>query len=545
MSEKKKIDRVFQEKFRDFEFAPPEPAWDNIRAALEKKKKRRVIPLWFRMSGVAALLVLGFGLFATFNDGVTIGGDSVVTNENSNGTNGQEKIPSPTGKRIHANETVADGDDSQGNPIAQPGSAVASGDGPGNTGTENGKSADAIKKDTPLRSRSTNTGIGTGAPQSVASQNRNSGRSQSADSRPNRNRRILPSAGQSYAATNKYSRGTSGRDTAKGNNVNPVNSVRGEGMQVASVRGATTTSGTGNSATGTTGTAIDKSLPVAPANREAVADTPIDTTSAPKPQNELEKLLQEKLKGEDKDKKELADATPQDRWALKPQVAPVYYSSLSNGSPIDAQFASNSKTYDNNMSYGLGVNYAVNNRLHIRSGVNTVDLSYSTHGIEFYASLNDQTNNVSTAKNANVVVQNTRPPSAVTITADQLPQQKFNGSMVQKMGYIEVPLELSYALVNKKFGIDVIGGVSTLFLNNNNIYVTSTQGYNVEVGEAENLNDVHFSTNFGVGFKYRFWKSFQANFEPTFKYQLNTFSGDAGNFKPYFIGLYSGISFSF
>lgn len=117
--------------------------------------------------------------------------------------------------------------------------------------------------------------------------------------------------------------------------------------------------------------------------------------------------------------------------------------------------------------------------------------------------------------------------------------------MVQKMGYIEVPLELSYALVNKKFGIDVIGGVSTLFLNNNNIYVTSTQGYNVEVGEAENLNDVHFSTNFGVGFKYRFWKSFQANFEPTFKYQLNTFSGDAGNFKPYFIGLYSGISFSF
>lgn len=545
MSEKKKIDRVFQEKFRDFEFAPPEPAWGNIRAALEKKKKRRVIPLWFRMSGVAALLVLGFGLFATFNDGVTIGGDSVVTNENSDGTNGQEKIPSPTGKRVHANETVADGDNSQVNPVAKPGTAVASEDSGVTSGNGESKSKDQFIKNKSGQYQHTKAGVGAGGQQSVASQDRNTGRGQNADTGQNRNRRIVPSAAQSYAATNKYSRGTSGRDAAKGNKVNPVNSVREENRSVAAAPGAAITSGSGNSDAGTTGTAIDKSLPVAPANREAVAETPVDTTAALKPENELEKLLQEKLKGEDKDKKELADATPQDRWALKPQVAPVYYSSLSNGSPIDAQFASNSKTYDNNMSYGLGVNYAVNNRLHIRSGVNTVDLSYSTHGIEFYASLNDQTNNVSTAKNANVVVQNTRPPSAVTITADQLPQQKFNGSMVQKMGYIEVPLELSYALVNKKFGIDVIGGVSTLFLNNNNIYVTSTQGYNVEVGEAENLNDVHFSTNFGVGFKYRFWKSFQANFEPTFKYQLNTFSGDAGNFKPYFIGLYSGISFSF
>lgn len=544
MSEKKKIDRVFQEKFRDFEFAPPEPAWDNIRAALEKKKKRRVIPLWFRMSGVAALLVLGFGLFATFNEGITMDKDSVVTNQN-NGTNGQEKIPSPTGKRIHANETVADGDNSQVNPVGQPGTAVASDDSGVTSGNGDIKSKDRFIKNKSGRHPHTKSGVDAGVQQSVASQNDNSNSSRKAERRQNRNRNIVPSANQGYADNSKSNRVTSGRKSSNGQKGNRINSGLEENRSVASAAVTTTASGTGTADNGNAGTAPDQSIPVAPASRETVADTPIDTTSTPKPENELEKLLQEKLKGEDKDKKELADATPQDRWALKPQVAPVYYSSLSNGSPIDAQFASNSKTYDNNMSYGLGVNYAVNNRLHIRSGVNTVDLSYSTHGIEFYASLTDQTNNVSTAKNANIVVQNTRPPSAVTISADQLPQQKFNGSMVQKMGYIEVPLELSYALVNKKFGIDVIGGVSTLFLNNNNIYVTSTQGYNVEVGEAENLNDVHFSTNLGVGFKYRFWKSFQANFEPTFKYQLNTFSGDAGNFKPYFIGLYSGISFSF
>jgi hypothetical protein len=117
--------------------------------------------------------------------------------------------------------------------------------------------------------------------------------------------------------------------------------------------------------------------------------------------------------------------------------------------------------------------------------------------------------------------------------------------MLQKTGYIEVPLEMSYALVNKKFGVDIIGGVSTLFLNQNNVSVVSSQGLKTEVGQAENLNNVHFSTNVGLGFKYRFLDFFEANFEPMFKYQVNTFSKDAGNFKPYFIGLYTGISFSF
>ena len=117
--------------------------------------------------------------------------------------------------------------------------------------------------------------------------------------------------------------------------------------------------------------------------------------------------------------------------------------------------------------------------------------------------------------------------------------------MVQEMGYIEVPVEMSYKLLNKRFGIDIIGGVSTLFLNENSVFAVSNQGYSTEVGEATNVNNVNFSTNLGIGFRYRFWKSFEANFDPMFKYQVNTFNGNAGNFKPYIIGLYSGISFRF
>ena len=62
---------------------------------------------------------------------------------------------------------------------------------------------------------------------------------------------------------------------------------------------------------------------------------------------------------------------------------------------------------------------------------------------------------------------------------------------------------------------------------------------------SNNLNNIHFSTNLGIGLKYSFMKSFEFNLEPTVKYQLNTYSSDSGDFKPYFLGVYSGVSYKF
>ena len=46
MSDKKHIDRLFQEGFKDFEATPSDAVWKNLEAKLnEKKKKRRVIPI--------------------------------------------------------------------------------------------------------------------------------------------------------------------------------------------------------------------------------------------------------------------------------------------------------------------------------------------------------------------------------------------------------------------------------------------------------------------------------------------------------------------
>ena len=71
MSDKKNIDRLFQEKFKDFEVAPNDAVWDRINESLpKKKKKRRVIALWWQVGGVAAMLALMLTVgVSVFNNG--------------------------------------------------------------------------------------------------------------------------------------------------------------------------------------------------------------------------------------------------------------------------------------------------------------------------------------------------------------------------------------------------------------------------------------------------------------------------------------------
>jgi hypothetical protein len=574
MSEKKNIDRLFQEKFKDFEVAPPEQLWQNIEAELQKdKKERRVIPLWFRLSGIAAALLIGLMVAIPFFKGIDSGNTPVVLDN----TGRQEQEPvknlSPVDKPIKPNQTVTDmgdeavvtnetgtviaSDEENGvNPITRKAGATAAGKGTGKSGASvsgNNNTAVAYEKQSGNTIRKGNrpnraqgyTQAANGAETAVAhhNDNNNAGRNSNRSNTSNRkgiaednnaNNLINNNTNRQQEAIAGNSRENNNRQNQTNASQNNVSNNAGSNVQPQeNTAVANTNANEENSA----GNVIDKA-----AAETAIAEAAVDTV---KSQNELEKLLQDKLNGEkDKEEKAVADAE-KNKWNIKPQLAPVFYNSMSEGSPIDPQFAGNSKDYENDLSYGVAVNYALNNRISIRTGVNTVNLNYTTNDIQFYAAMNQQTPNVAARGSiANIVVQNEGHNTGNSF-ADQLPTKTFNGSLVQRTGYIEVPLEMSYKLVDSRFGVDIIGGVSTLFLNENSVSVRSSQGLVSDMGKAQNLNNIHFSTNIGVGFKYRFWKAFEANFEPMFKYQVNTFSSNAGNFKPYFIGLYSGISFSF
>ncbi|WP_338039179.1 hypothetical protein [Maribacter litopenaei] len=203
------------------------------------------------------------------------------------------------------------------------------------------------------------------------------------------------------------------------------------------------------------------------------------------------------------------------------------------------------------MSYGLSVAYEINPRLSIRSGVHKVDYGYDTNDVYFTSSLSalsqNRIANINYAETAeNLVVSSSNATLNLDSKSFDVSARSANrsGVMAQQLGYLEVPVELSYALVNNKFGVNVIGGVSSLFLVDNEVDLTSGN-LTTQIGEANNVNELNFSANFGIGLGYQFSQKLKLNVEPVFKYQLNTFSNVDGTFNPYTIGIYSGISFKF
>ena len=56
---KKNLEQLFKERFRDFQEVPDQKVWDAIEHSLDnKKQKKRIIPFWWSLGGVAAALAI-------------------------------------------------------------------------------------------------------------------------------------------------------------------------------------------------------------------------------------------------------------------------------------------------------------------------------------------------------------------------------------------------------------------------------------------------------------------------------------------------------
>ena len=245
-----------------------------------------------------------------------------------------------------------------------------------------------------------------------------------------------------------------------------------------------------------------------------------------------------------------ADNKPNYRWEVAPNVGPVFYNSLSEGSSIDSNFSDNPQSSDVNIAYGIQIAYNLNNRFSIRSGISNVNLGYSTSGLDLGTGpVAASTNYIDYDKRDDVTIPVDKG-SLVNQNPDggfgDITPKSTSGEVVlnQKISYYEMPLELKYVILNKKFGINIIGGFSTLLLGDNEITVDAGD-YNEVLGEASNLSSLSFTTNLGLGLNYSFSKKLMFNIEPMFKYQLNPYSDSSVEFKPYYIGIYSGLSFKF
>ena len=467
------MEKIVQDQLGDYRENPDPRVWDRIRSSLEDRKKpRRVIPIWLRWGAAAAILVAG--LFWWTQEAETGPELPSVTRSVPAGKPQTEK-PAETPTR-------------ENTPPLMDREGVASGE----------EGGSGMETDSPVPAP-------TGAPARLSGQK--AGR--------NANRGLAKAEDRPY------------KDSAE------------ERTEIPEKRLA--------------------EIPATPLKE----DLPKGQTEGVTPPADENRALAEAA-GEEPPKKSIFEAvaeqeqppktkTPRGRWAIGPSLAPVYFNSMGNGSPISSNFVDNAKSGTFNMSYGLQVSYQLSSRLSLRSGVHRVDYGYNTDDVGFTSSPaatpGSLIRTISYSENSkNLVVHSTagsnpppQRPEAIDISA---PSAAREGQMLQEFGYLEVPLEMQYSLIDRKWGVNLIGGVSSLFLLENSVSLESG-GAVTEMGEANNMNALNFSTNFGVGMFYRLNPRFEISLQPMFKYQLNTFSQTSGNFQPYSIGVYSGLNFRF
>ncbi|QWX83663.1 hypothetical protein H0I23_14580 [Cellulophaga sp. HaHaR_3_176] len=493
---KKKLDELFREQFRDYDATPDEKVWDNIEASLDKKDKRKIIPIWWKLGGVAAILVVFFSLYNPFeiiiNDGIEEVDITYDSDNEIDGVNIEETQISDT-ESSDAKEEI-NTEKIEENHLDKNSSYVSN---------STKKSSNIKKQNTVNFNSKRKSSVGAN---NVASSYKSTSEDQN-----------------NLINSSEVNKG-SNVDNASENNIIVVNREI-DSKQKNDYKALAK---------------ID--------NNEAIANKLTREEEAAQKNKEKKKSIFDEIE----EKEEEVAENNVKKWSVGPIVAPVYFNGIGEESPISSSFNPNSKTGDVNFSYGVSVAYEVSKKLKIRSGIHKVDYGYTTNQIEFSSSFNGasvaQLENINYAVNSENVTVN----SAFVNTADAPSfsnditgkNASLNGNLQQQFGYLEVPLEVNYALLDKRFGINIIGGLSSLFLVDNTVLLNSGDQSTL-LGEANNINSINFSTNVGFGLNYNITPKFQFNVEPVFKYQLNTFSNTSGGFQPFSVGVYSGVNYKF
>ena len=228
-------------------------------------------------------------------------------------------------------------------------------------------------------------------------------------------------------------------------------------------------------------------------------------------------------------------------WSIAPVFAVLNSNSFTNTSPIHHSLSGSTKG-KSSISYGVQVAYQINKKWGIQSGFHLQEMRFENNQIAVISS-DINASNVTFNSDENFVFESGDDTSFAS-TSSPLGALSLDGELAQNYSYYEIPVEIKYHLLGQnKFKTHLIGGFSTLFLQGNQIRL-STSELN-EVGKATNLNNINFSGNIGINLNLNLDTNWSMHINPMLKTQFNTFTKNTNRFRPYSIGLYTGIHYKF
>lgn len=264
-------------------------------------------------------------------------------------------------------------------------------------------------------------------------------------------------------------------------------------------------------------------------------------------------------------------------WIVGAQVSPGYSS----------HSASHNDTYSRNMTYdsndggsnvggGISVQYKTSKRLRVESGIyyakdgqkgnnsfrlfgSDKDMMYdaapgaSYDGVALAFSNVVRTGSTGIAMNSTAgVIEMKTTPQGTNIAAnlentnDAMENRLYaDGEFSQVFEFVEVPLYLRYSVLDKKLGVDILGGINAGFVIGNNAYLDNDYGVQ-NIGNTADISTLNFSGTVGVGFNYMLGKHFSFALEPRLNYYLSSINSSSDvDYRPYRIGVYTGVYYEF
>ncbi len=509
MSDKKNIDRLYQEKFKEFEPTPPADMWRRIEQELPREKKRRVVPLWY-YGGIAAGIAVLLSLFLFQLVGNSINQQEQLV-ETPSATDEQ-----PIDQKNNQTEAVASEEYVPSN------SSTPSSQNPRNRSqSDAGVANKSIASEEKNHSQYSNNVVGTAQIDKKPAPTEN-GSNPSATI--DKSSPIYSNI--DYAASNLPTTSRDNNETKNGTIETHVDEKTGKNEQLrkSDVVGIKT--------------GIEKE------NQDVL------TAFNEKEQDSLANELVKNAVALEESKSDSLDIrqTNSRKFTGSTLIAPVYSNSLS-GSSINTTVADNATQAGYNMSYGVSLGYDISDRWSIRTGIHRTDVSYNTGDVRYSGSDPAIDGPFAATFDASAVTDRGSIPAVVGSMpfAPDLVSNAFlglEGELSQQLGYIEVPLEMRYKLLDSRFNLSVAGGFSALFLQQNQVQIVG-DNRRLDLGSDNNFRDFNQSANFGLGLDYGLTDRLGIMLEPMFKYQFNALSNDPTGFRPYTIAVYSGLTYKF
>lgn len=291
-------------------------------------------------------------------------------------------------------------------------------------------------------------------------------------------------------------------------------------------------------------------------------EVPADTSEKTIDQQIMELNHQMMLAQNEKEKK--------GRWLVGGQVAPAYsVTRASHSEQYASTMLNSSSDTPVELGGGVSVEYKTRKRWSLQSGVyysgleqksgnsgysgGRKEYAFSDQGAAYFnASVNidARTSNMMMNSTSGVIEFSGIPSGIVLGTS--LEDKSLASAVVvseaqfiQNFEYIEIPLYLRYTLIDSRFDVEMMGGFSSNLLVGNQTFMDSGDGKS-RVGKTKDMEALNYSGTLGIGFRYGLSKHISLNLEPRIKYYLNSLSNNSSvSYKPYSIGVFTGLSYEF